>query len=361
MTISDFAGGGAEREFAGLVGAMSEAEFDIHLLIWRPVFAYSIPPVLPVHVVKKDRAWHVVTAIPQIRRLIRDLRPDVVFSQLHYVNIVTGTALAGLNPRPRWIARFVNDPQREMRGLLRAWARWALSRCDLILGASEGVATALASHLGFDEAKTAVVDNVVDVHQIERLSKAPLPIGRDEGSFVVVHAGRFTRQKNQRMLLQAFSELTSERARLWMLGQGELEEDLKRLAGRLGIADRVSWLGFQENPYPFFQAADVFALSSDHEGMPNVLIESMLCGTPVVATDCRFGPAELIDSASSGFLVPVGNYKELGAALGLLERDPSLTALMGENARSQAQHRFETSRVVSEYQRIFKSLSRVSR
>ncbi|MCP4654010.1 MAG: glycosyltransferase, partial [bacterium] len=294
MTISDLSGGGAERQFSLLARHLSRQRFELHLCFWRPVFDYEFPEDAAVHMIEKTRSWHVVRAIRQMRRLIEELRPEVIYSQLHYVNMVTGTALARCRHRPRWVCRQVNDPQREMRGPFAVWARRALSRADRVVGCSQGVRQATIEHLRLDPERVVRIDNLADVPRIEQLAAEPPAIEKSPEVFTVVHAGRLCEQKNQAMLLSAFSHLRHRSAELWILGEGPLEDRLRATAEGLGIADRVRWLGFQSNPYPFYRAADCCALTSDFEGLPNVVIEAMICGTPAVATRCRFGPEELI-------------------------------------------------------------------
>jgi glycosyltransferase involved in cell wall biosynthesis len=157
------------------------------------------------------------------------------------------------------------------------------------------------------------------------------------------------------MLIEAFSRLRGP-AELWMLGEGPLETELRDLAQRLGVADRVRWLGFQDNPYPFFQAADCFALTSDHEGLPNTIIEAMACGTPPVSTRCPYGPDELIEDGVSGRLTPVGDVDAFGTALAELCADREGAADLGRAAHARAHRDFDTATVCSTYEAAFEKV-----
>jgi glycosyltransferase involved in cell wall biosynthesis len=357
LVISDLRGGGAEREFVSLAQHLSRDRFEVQAAFWRPTAAYALADDVEVHMVPKDRPWHVFRAVRGFRRLIDEIVPDVVFSQLHYVNMVMGSALARTSHRPAWVCRFVNDPRRDMPGPQAIWARRSVARADRVLGASAGVARALIEHLRLDPERVGTMANAVDVAMIERRALADLPIPRPEGHFIVVHAGRLVRQKNQAVLLRAFQALGREQSELWVLGEGELRADLKRLAVELGIKDRVRWLGFQDNPYPFFRAADCLALTSDHEGLPNVIIESMICGTPVVSTACDYGPGELIEDGSTGFLTPVGDAAAFGHALDAVASDRARAHAMGDRAARQARRRFDTATVTADYERQFERLA----
>lgn len=357
MVISDLEGGGAERQFSLLAGALSRRCFEPHLCFWRPVFRYPYPQDAPVHVVPKDRAWDVFSAVRGTRRLIEDLRPQLVFSQLHYVNMVVGTALARSRHRPRWVCRQVNDPRREMRGPFAIWARWALRRADRVVACSQGVRRQVVEHLRTPPERVVQIDNLADVDAIERLSGEPLEVERSPGVFTVVHAGRLERQKNQALLLDAFARFKGQRAELWMLGEGPLEGSLRDRSERLGITSQVRWLGFRDNPFPFFRAADCLVLSSDFEGLPNVVIEAMICGTPCVATRCPFGPEELIDDGETGLLVPVGDVDKLSEKLGDLARQPEVARRLGAAARERSTARFGVGRISRAYEELFASVA----
>ncbi|MCH2173232.1 glycosyltransferase [Myxococcota bacterium] len=356
LTISDLRGGGAEREFSLLVQHLSRKRFEPHLCFWRENFAYSVPPDLPVHWVEKTKPWHVPKTVLGLRRLVDELKPDIVFSQLHYVNMLTGTALALTRHRPRWVFRLVNDPKREMQGPFAIWARRALRGADVAVGCCDGVSAAMLEHLRLSKERVATLRNVVDLEAIDRASREPLPIERPENVFIVVHAGRFAPQKNQAMLLKAFAKLKGQRAMLWMLGEGPGEGELRSLADSLEISPQVKWLGFQDNPYTFYRAADCFALSSDHEGLPNAVIEAMACGTPAVSTRCPYGPDELIEDGVSGLLTPVGDVGSFGEALAALLNAPGRVREMGELARRRTLRDFDTREMCGRYEDLFEEV-----
>jgi len=207
MTIADLSGGGTERVFAGLLERLSRERFEIEACFWRPVFDYACPADVPTHVLDKHRPWHVFRTVRRLRDLIDRLRPDVVFSALFYTNLLTGEAVRRAEHRPRWVCRLGNPPRREARGLMRRWARRCLARADRVIGNSEGLSRAAVEYFGLDPDRVVTVHNGIDHQQIDRLAAEPLPEERSADTFVVAHAGRLTAQKNQSLLLRAFSRL----------------------------------------------------------------------------------------------------------------------------------------------------------
>jgi glycosyltransferase involved in cell wall biosynthesis len=357
MTISDMSGGGAEREFSNLLRGLDRDVFDIRVCLWRPDTVYPCPPDIPVTVLHKHRPWDVFRTIRRLAATIDELRPDVLFSVLQYPNLVAGSALRRCSHRPRWVCRFLLPPELYMTGFKKVWAGRVLGAADRVAGCSRGIAGALVKHLGTDPARTMTLHNPMDLERVAALAGAALPIGRPEDTFVVAHAGRLVRQKNQSLLLKSFAHLRGRPRELWMLGRGPRERELRRLARRLGIASRVRWLGFQENPFPFIRAADCFALSSNSEGLPTVIVEAMVCGTPVVSTLCPYGPDELIRNGASGMLVPMDDPAAMAAAIQKIADDPQLGRRLAQEAERFVRDTFWGERTVEEHARLFRQLA----
>ena len=195
--------------------------------------------------------------------------------------------------------------------LLYPWA-------DGIIAVSEGVADDLAAVTQIPRSEIKVLANPVITPQLHRMAA-------DEPTDVwffraepprIVAVGRLTRQKGFDVLLQAFAELSRHRrANLLILGEGPERQNLERQAERLGLRDRVHLPGFDPNPYAYMARADLFVLSSRFEGSPNALKEALALGTPVVATDCRSGPGQILQNGRYGPLVPVEDPQALAEAM----------------------------------------------
>nr|WP_281504606.1 glycosyltransferase [Chromohalobacter sarecensis] len=132
-----------------------------------------------------------------------------------------------------------------------------------------------------------------------------------------MHVGRLDVQKNQALLLSAFSLAVKSvpDIKLVILGEGEEKNNLEKLASELGVKDSVDFVAFQDNPYPYYKAADLFVLSSDWEGFGNVIVEALACGTPVISTDCPGGPSTILANGKYGVLVPCGDAERLSSEI----------------------------------------------
>lgn len=125
---------------------------------------------------------------------------------------------------------------------------------------------------------------------------------------VIITVGRLEPVKNQALILEAFALLPEHlRATLIIVGDGSLRGDLENLSQQVGISERVTFLGYHPNPYQFLVNADLFVVSSNHEGLGNVIIEALYCGLPVVSTDCGEGVREILLDGQYGTIVPPGD------------------------------------------------------
>jgi glycosyltransferase involved in cell wall biosynthesis len=125
---------------------------------------------------------------------------------------------------------------------------------------------------------------------------------------IIVAAGRLAPWKGFENLIRIFPSVLKElEIKLMILGDGPLKGVLEKQIQDLDLSNNVSLLGYQDNPYPYYALADIFVLSSIVEGLPNVLVEAMMCGCTPVSTDCPTGPREVLNNGKYGYLVPLDN------------------------------------------------------
>ncbi len=140
-------------------------------------------------------------------------------------------------------------------------------------------------------------------------------------------------------LIEAYSKsiLPKSNIHLVLLGEGERKITLQKLAKQSNIDDKVHFLGYQNNPFKYIEKAKFFVLSSLNEGLPNVILESLACGTPVVAFDCLSGPSEMIQHQENGLLVENQNIEKLTEAMNLFVEDENLYRYCKQNAPQSVQ------------------------
>lgn len=310
---------GAQVEF---LAAGPEAEFTAALPAAYPLHNIS---ALPNRVAGTGlpHGWRLASAILPLASYLRRRKTEVLFTTSIPPNLVGSLARMLAGGQTRLVLRQSNTLRRPGAGFEGVERRWRdrlikplYAGADRIVANSEGVASNLLS-LGLSGARMTVIPNGIDFGWItaQSLQPAPLPPA-GYGVRTIVAIGRLVAQKDHATLLHALARLRGvPLCRLLILGDGPERGRLTHLAQSLGIAGQVHLPGFFANPFPILSGADLFVLSSRHEGMPNALLEALACGLPVVATDCPSGPRELLAEGAFGDLVPVGDARAMADSI----------------------------------------------
>jgi glycosyltransferase involved in cell wall biosynthesis len=303
-----------------------------------------------------------VLAPLSVRRMIRRFNPHVVVSFLKGMSLVTGIALGtmGGRTRPSWIAREGNNTLAVIedeaswplvRATMRRMITTAYRSADCFLANSHHMADQLEQDLGLDHARIRVIHNPIDLAQIGKLGAEP--IARPSDRPFIVTIGRLEFQKGHDILLRAFAASgVANDFDLVIVGRGTREAELKQLAADLGISPRVTFAGFQENPWAWLAKAKLFVLPSRWEGFPSVVAEALACGVPALVTDCEFGPKEVVEHGISGWVVPPEDEGAFRTAMDMLLTDTSLRAKLALNGPSRARH-FGIDEMVGKYTALF--------
>jgi glycosyltransferase involved in cell wall biosynthesis len=191
-------------------------------------------------------------------------------------------------------------------------------QADGVIAVSRDLAEDVASITGIPVATIHVAHNPVVTPEMFEQARAPLehPWFREGAPPVIVGIGRLARVKNFALLIRAYARVRRELScRLIILGEGRERRTLERLAKVLGVAGDVELAGFVENPFAYLSRARLFASASLAEGSPNALTEALALGIPVVSSDCRSGPREILQGGRYGALVPVGDEAALAVAM----------------------------------------------
>lgn len=230
---------------------------------------------------------------------------------------------------------------------------------DQVISLSEGVKANLVKRYKVKPQNIKVIYNPVDLENIkENLESQVVKKEHSHifqiGDKVIVTAGRLVKQKDQKTLIQAFEKVNRKiKSQLVILGEGELEEELKGLVNELGLKDRVHFVGFQYNPYIYMKEADLFVLSSIHEGFGHVLVEALATGTPVISTNCRSGPKEVLEDGEYGILTEVGNVPQLAnRMIQVLSLDKEELEQLIKKGYKRAED-FDATKIVKQYEKIF--------
>lgn len=269
--------------------------------------------------------------LPGFTAYLERERPLLVVANVWHIVLIAACARACVEHPPRLIgvfhgAFFAEAVQR--RSARRHPWRWrhffAFCRhfyglADALVTVSSGIARDLIDIVGVDKNRVETLPNPVVSPALAVQAAEPVndPWLAPEAPPLVVAVGRLSPEKNYPLLLRALAHLRASHpaARLAILGEGDERAALEALRDELGLTDCVLLPGWVDNPYAWMQRAALVALSSRWEGLPTVLIEALACGRPVVATDCRHGPREILDNGRYGRLVPLDDPQAFARAM----------------------------------------------
>lgn len=309
MIIDGLPGGGAEKVVLTLCQGMQKSGVDVSLISLRDICHYTIPENIHYNVVADTSRspWRKLTELSrrgkQLDKAVLQIeeqrgRFDLILSNLHKTDrIVKKSHLYSSDRVWFCIHGFLSL---SYLGHRKGWDRWNKRRKlasvyhkKNVVAVSDAVALDLKENVLAVPKDLRIINNPFDIAEIEALANHPCDMA---GQDYLLHVGRFHINKRHDRLLEAYAKSRLQ-VPLVLIGTGSdnYVNEIKKLATTLGIADRVIFAGFKANPFPYIKHAKQLILSSDSEGFGNVLIESLICGTPIVSTACPGGPAEIME------------------------------------------------------------------
>ncbi len=335
--IGSLEAGGAERQVVEVLRHLDRSRFEPLLLLAhrRGSLLHDVPDDVPV-LCATPELWFRVPGLTRWARLwrfatiLREQRIDVVYDRTYLAAL--DAAVACCWRRTPRLSAAVADPRvqfamyaRWPRWLWKRVSKWAYRSAQQVLANSEGLRQQLVDFWQLPAEQVVVQPNAYDFDRMDRLAAerlTPLATGRT----ILLTVGRIDADKGHRDFLTALRRLVHGRGRrelLWrIVGDGPDAAALKTQVEADGLGAQVEFLGVVPNPFPEYRAADLFCLPSRTEGLPNVLIEALACGTPVLSTDCPSGPREILQEGACGSLVPVGDAVAMADAIEDFCRDP---------------------------------------
>ena len=360
FVISSLVGGGAERVITNIITHLDNKKYEISLALFEKKGSYlsQIPDYVEIYDLKKKNRYSFLKLILHLSRLFREIRPKAVVSFLNYTNIVV------------LLARFLSGGRFNLVISVRIYLSYAtfhtrLSRiryllykflfnyADFIVAPSIDIKRDLEKKFNIIKRKIKIIYNPIDLKKIMKLKEEEIKELTIKKKPFLLTAGRLTKQKGYPYLLRAYSRIYKEiDEKFVILGTGKDHEKLKSLVNELGIREHVFFLGFQKNPYKFMNRASIFVLSSLWEGFPNVILEAMACGVPVISTDCPSGPREIITNGKNGILVPPADEKALAEAMLNLLINKNLRKHFSIEGKKKAGD-FRIDRILPQYEGLF--------
>ena len=313
--------GGAERVIVTLIKYLDRSKFRITIMVVdmsEEVYKKEIPSDVKIIDLNSKR---VRKAIPKIISNLWHHRPQIVMSTLGHLNIAIALFRILMPKNIRFIARetiVVTEKikRSKHKKLWKFLYRFYYPTFDKIICQSRDMLDDLSSIIGVNK-NLVLINNPVDHEGIKSLINIKDPIVErffcDKSYIYFVAAGRLIKQKGFELLIEAISLTNNPKIRLAILGHGPLEKRLNSLIEYHNLEEQIILTGYQKNPYLWFSKADAFILSSYYEGFPNVVLESLSCGTPVISTPAPGGTKEILEPIEGCYLsnkITAGSLKK---------------------------------------------------
>ena len=375
ILIYSLSGGGAERVVSYILSYCVTNKIEVHLVLMNDRIKYQLPDGLNIHFIEKSNADEkgIVKAIKipmlayKYAKLVKNLKITHSLSFLtrpSFINIIS-SKLTSYRYKVITNERAFPSLQYSYKGFQSTFNKALITllykNSDLVISNSYGNAKDLIDNFNVPSKKMHVVHNPIDLDHINKIES--IKSFFDEEKFNIITLGRLDVGKNHLMLINAINKTQNPLLRLYIFGIGDMQEELENLIKKLNLEDQVILMSFNPNPYQYLKAADLFIFGSNHEGFPNVLLEAMACGLPILTTNCQSGPSEIMELKTSkddlmitdyGILVPVKNVDlmEKGINYFFTNKDYADTCRINNKKRIKD---FEKDNILKKYVSLIES------
>jgi len=373
ILIYSLAGGGAERVVSVLLHELKD-RYDITLVLMRDKIEYEIPKEIKIHFLENSKPdEHGILKLLKLpylgwmyKRFCQKNSIDMTLAFMNrpsYVAILSklfGNAILTIISE-RTTPSMMYGANNLLSKISKFLIRKLYPRADAIICNAEGNRLDLIDNFSIAPQLCSTIHNPFDLVKIEQLSNEPVDtICFDKFTFITV--GRLDHGKNHQLMISTFAQLGDNNTQLVILGEGPLRDVLEREINSLQLEKRVFLVGFDNNPYKYFSKSDCFLFTSNYEGFPNVLVEALACGLPVISTDCKSGPREILaprsdisfqltehyEKGAYGILVPMQQEKTLLETMNVILDDEDLRESYKAKAKSRAKS-FDKEMVVNAF------------
>lgn len=318
-------------------------------------------PLVPCSSFFPDKYLELLRQLYHIRNILIEERPDVVLGVMHYSAFLVAAASRLLRPkqRPKIVSGLHGPVIPALNTVLKRRKRFyrfaALLLCrwsDIIVVPSKGMKNELYSFFSVPYEKVFQVSNAISLGETEKLTLELLPGHISRVPPVIVWCGRLVEEKEPDTLLAALAGLKAMDWELLIIGDGPLMPHLKRMVYDLSIEKRVTFLGYQSDAFLYLNKADIFVHTCLFEGFGLAILEAMASGCTIIAKNCPYGPAEILEHGKTGFLFD--NVEELKKILSKIISDPGCRTKIALNGQ-RCLEKYDLGRMIQAYHELFSS------
>ena len=350
--------GGSQRIILNIVSSLNKKKYDVILVVINKIGEFSDFSHPGVKIIDL-KTLHMRKSIFKILNVIYRENPDIVFSGLSILNLLFSffIPLIKLKKDIKFVARETNtlsmsNKTQKFTTILNILYKIFYKNFDLIIAQSQFMKLDLINNFNVPLSKLIVINNLVDISYIEKnLRKNVETFHRDKNQIYLLSIGRLHKNKGFDLLLKMFANLDNK-YHLVILGEGKERHNLEKLANQLGIYSRVQFLGFQKNPYRYMQSSDIVLITSRYEGFPNIVLESNVCGKPVIGFEAPGVSSEVIVNDLNGCLIKNFNLNEMKKAIEKTVMKP----FNSEKIKNHVVNKFHVDKIILEYENIFSNL-----
>jgi glycosyltransferase involved in cell wall biosynthesis len=319
--VEDLYGGGAEKVLLNTASLLKDAGAEVTLYTLREKIDHTLPDnIHPVNlgiVTKLTKAISNV-AVEKIQaslilKKIKEISPDVIISCS--CDKITRHLPETLNIY-YWIHGNVTGFAKDNAKGYEKFKRFYNGK--KLICVSRGIADDILHNVKATPKSCQVIYNPFDIEKIQALADEPFSKPFDK---YFIHVGTFEERKRHDRLLQAY-QLSGVDTPLVLMGKGDRRPHIEAMIKEMNLTSKVKIIDFQKNPYPYIKAAQALILTSDAEGLPTVLIEALICHTPVISVDCPSGPAEILHGPLENYLCKINDKKLLAEIINKVELSP---------------------------------------
>ncbi len=333
IIISSLKGGGAERVVSNITMNLPKDKYNVYLVLFDSSsmkYPYS-GQLIDINIKANNNP--VIKTINFLRRYFKIRKIKTKYNIDVSISFLEGPNLLNIltKGKDKVIVSVRGYISKNSTGIYANLSRYFMKKtynnADVIVSVSNLIKNDLVNNFNINEDKVFTIYNPYDIEKIEKLSNESIEDEYEEifKRNVIITVGRLDRFKGHWHLIRAFKKINDKNKdiKLVILGEGKLRKYLQNLIDSLELNDNVYLLGFKKNPYKYIKKSSIFVLPSLSEGFPNALAEAMACGIPVISSDCKSGPREILapgtniefqcnekEYAEYGILIPVcdGNH-----------------------------------------------------
>lgn len=361
IILPNLAIGGAEKAMLLLAEQFKVNNYSVRFIVRRLTevgFQEHVKRDYKLINLNANRVRHFPLALNNKYKTIQ--KPDLIIASLWPLTFLTALTLKFTNTTIKVICiehgslKYQTNKKGKLHQLFLKWSlKLTLVFCDKFVCVSQGLKDEINELTNYNKSKLISIPNPIKLDNSGANSEILNGLEKQLKGHVFLSVGRLKKVKNIPLLLKAFKKVTEKTdATLLILGDGPEFEALKKLSVTLGIECKVHFLGFISDCKPYYKIANTFVLSSESEGFGNVIVEALAEGCTVVSTNCPYGPKEILDNGTYGYLAKVNNEEDLAKIM-----LKSITNPFPKKVSKERALYYKPSEIIKEYLHMIKFLS----